>query len=285
MSVKTRSLFPVVTIGDVIGDVVDSVSQGEVDPFQFPLVTDQPEVNESVVRELKPMVVSRISQLMSLVDTCPCIFRKVGALLSIYSLMDQHIVELYCSQPAEWYKFVIAFYKQTHTFYRNLKFDRTVVKSKKDHTLITNFMYYAMNAESIFKAILIRNNYFETSGLLPKSFARVRPHSPTEPPPPLVRPHSPTEPPPPLVRPHSPTEPPPPLVRPHSPIEHPPPLVRPHSPTEPPPPLVRPHSPVAPPPPLVRHLLDQHLLARHPPTIKFYKLVFANKEIMASYTL
>jgi hypothetical protein len=48
------------------------------------------------------------------------------------------------------------------------------------------------------KAILIRNNYFETPGSAPSfSFTRFRPHSPTEPPPPsLVRPHSPTESPP-----------------------------------------------------------------------------------------
>jgi hypothetical protein len=83
MSVTTRSLFPVVTIGDAIGDVVDSVTQGEVDPYQFPLVTDQPEVNESAVRELTHMVVTEINKLMSLVATCPSIFGKVEAMLSI----------------------------------------------------------------------------------------------------------------------------------------------------------------------------------------------------------
>ena len=150
-------------VSDIVTELLDSARQG----YTVPFFTEEDTVIEPI--ELRRMVTNRILRLMELMPSSATCFQRVDIMLSIYSLINRYISEIYFFEPNLLYGFVVAIYNKSQEFCDVLKRDTTVVTTVEQRNMITKFILYAVNAEAIVKDILIKQNYFETPAILEMS--------------------------------------------------------------------------------------------------------------------
>jgi hypothetical protein len=92
----------------------------------------------------------------------PDYFENVDIAVSLFSFINQHIKQLYCSNPSEWYKFIITVYNKAKELLTELREKERPVITDKERQIVINLVYELVEAIDKTEVILRRNNYFSS---------------------------------------------------------------------------------------------------------------------------
>ena len=89
-------------------------------------------------------------------------FENVDIAVSLFRIINQQIRQLYCSNPSEWYKFIITVYNKAKELLTELREKERPITTDKERQIIINLVYELVEAIDKTEVILRRNNYFSS---------------------------------------------------------------------------------------------------------------------------
>lgn len=92
----------------------------------------------------------------------PDYFENVDIAISLFRIINQHIRQLYCSNPSEWYKFIITVYNKANELLKELSEKERPITTDKERQIVINIVYELLEAIDKSEVILRRNNYFSS---------------------------------------------------------------------------------------------------------------------------
>ena len=140
--------------------VLDLVNITDV---SLPLATDPPQEMTAYHMATSSNFKVQVKFYLLLLDgKGPDYFENVDIAVSLFRIINQHITQLYCSNPSEWYKFIITVYNKAKELLTELREKERPITTDKERQIIINLVYELVEAIDKSEVILRRNNYFSS---------------------------------------------------------------------------------------------------------------------------
>ena len=128
-----------------------------------PLATDPPQAMTAYHMATSSNFKAQVKFYLLVLDgKGPDYFENVDIAVSLFRIINQQIRQLYCSNPSEWYKFIITVYNKANELLTELSEKERPITTDKERQIIINLVYELLEAIDKSEVILRRNNYFSS---------------------------------------------------------------------------------------------------------------------------
>ena len=135
----------------------------KITDVRLPLATDPPQVMTDYHIEMSSNFKVQVKfYLLLLNGKEPDYFKNVDIAVSLFRIINLYIKQIYCSNPSEWYKFIITLYNKANELLTELREKERPVITDKERQIVINLVYELLEAINKSELILNRNNYFSS---------------------------------------------------------------------------------------------------------------------------
>ena len=129
----------------------------------LPLATDPPQTMSAYHMATSSNFKTQVKfYLVILNDKGRNYFENVDIAVSLFRIINLYIKQIYCSNPSEWYKFIITLYNKANELLTDLRENEIPVRTDRECQSVTNLAYELIEAINKSELILNRNNYFSS---------------------------------------------------------------------------------------------------------------------------